>query len=96
MEEIRINAAAAAYIKEQGGIIYLDKPLKISACCGSVTFAPFVRVGLPDNTADFQMVIADGINVFLPLTLQLHFEITVILHSILWFKWLSISGWKLI
>ena len=90
---LTLTEKALEHIKMREPVIFLEMPLVIQ---GDITFceSPSVRWGKPPNLEQYQMMLIEGIEVYIPHELpKIPLRITV--SKFLWVKWLSVEGWAL-
>lgn len=93
---ITIADDARDYLLAGGGAAHLSDPYIISMCCGRFSFCPSVVKGVPKNPGQYREMIINKIRLFLPLSFNPPFDLTICLQRFLGFATLYIEGWKLI
>jgi hypothetical protein len=88
---LTITPEAGQYLRDQGGIIYLEYH-KLKGCCIPYQPGPAVRFGQPRHPEQCRLETIDGMTVFVPFELP-NVSLQIILNTFMGFKRLVVDGW---
>jgi len=90
---LTLTESALAHIESRRQSIFLEMPIVIG---GDITIreSPAVRWGRPADLQKYQLVIIQGIEVYVPHELP-GIPLKITLSRFLWLKWLAVEGWSL-
>ena len=63
---VTFSEDALAYVGEKKSPVFIDVPYKVSGCCFDMTECPAVRLGEPENAADYTRLDTQGVTLYVP------------------------------
>lgn len=91
-----VSDKARDYILSKAGSVYVDGVGGTGMCCGSINLEPSIRMGKPQNADNYKVEEINQIKVYLPKDFEMPDQVVIDIKKILWFKSLTMVGWKLI
>ncbi len=93
---ITINNKARNYILTKGSCIHVIHGNGAAMCCGRINFGPSVGLGKPRKPEKYDLMVMDGIDVYIPKSFHTYHPLIIGLGSFLGIKNLRIEGWKIL
>lgn len=93
---LTISEDALAVITEKQSPIFIDVPHTVTGCCFEVTDCPSIRFGTPRDFSNYSKREIQACIVYVPNSFPDAGDFVIRTKSLLGFKRLSLTGWRLI
>lgn len=91
-----VSDKARDYILSKSTSVYVDGVGGTAVCCGSIKLEPSIRLGKPINAENYNIEEINQVKVYIPKGFEVPNELVIDIRKVLWFKTLTVIGWKMI
>ena len=90
---LTLTESALVYILARRQPVFLEMPIIVG---GDITIreSPAVRWGKPKNPQNYQMLLIEGVEIYIPHDLP-KIPLRIAVSRFLWLRWLAVEGWRL-